>query len=126
MAMHHCERQPTLTAPPLSNSYCFLPPAPTSTAAVPPALASSQALNWNSLGMEDYLFEANKCVREVDDVLRSIQDHVSRTRAILAQWQHDLMFERKDGRVGQLGGKGGEARRQVGCLWGNAHAWQQG
>ena len=59
-----------------------------------------QVLNWNSHNMDDFLFEAMQLVKEVDGVLKAIQDNVAKTRAILAQWQKDLMFDRKDGRVG--------------------------
>jgi hypothetical protein len=50
--------------------------------------------------MEDYLFEAMQLVKEVDGVLKAIQDNVAKTRGILQHWQRDLMFDRKEGRVG--------------------------
>ena len=49
--------------------------------------------------MDDFLFAATHLVKQVDDVLLSIKDNVARMQAILGQWQHDLMFERKVGEV---------------------------
>lgn len=61
--------------------------------------------------MDDYLFEAMQLVKEVDGVLKSIQDNVAKTRAILGQWQKDLMFDRKEGRVRRGGWAESRMRR---------------
>lgn len=58
-----------------------------------------QVLNWNSHSVDDYLFEATQLVKDVDGMLKAIQDNVTKTRSILQQWQRDLMFDRKEGRV---------------------------
>lgn len=64
-----------------------------------PASPPSQALTWNSGSLDAYLAEATQLVREVDGLLRCIKDAVGQAQGILARWQHDVMFERKEGRV---------------------------
>lgn len=49
--------------------------------------------------MDEFLGEASSLVTAVDGVLTSIKQNVAKTRTILASWQRDLIFERKEGRV---------------------------
>ena len=64
-----------------------------------PPLPLPQALTWNSSSLADYLAEASQLVKELDGLLASIKDAVGRSQGTLQQWQHDVMFERKEGRV---------------------------
>lgn len=38
-------------------------------------------------------------VKELDGLLQSIKNAVGQSQGILLRWQHDVMFERKEGRV---------------------------
>lgn len=49
--------------------------------------------------MDEFLGEAGALVTRVDSVLSAVKDNVTSMRALLASWQRDLLFERKEGRV---------------------------
>eukprot|EP00854_Cymbomonas_tetramitiformis_P010885 gene10885-12880_t len=56
-------------------------------------------LNWNSLKIEDYIVTVMSMLKELHEVLILIKGNVSKTEEILAKWEADVMFARKDGRV---------------------------
>ena len=56
-------------------------------------------LTWNSTDLDAYLAEAGRLVRDVDGLLACIKGTVGQAQGILQQWQRDVMFERKEGRV---------------------------
>ena len=58
-----------------------------------------QALTWNSGILDAYLSEATQLVKDLDSLLLCIKDAVGQSQGILQQWQRDVMFERKEGRV---------------------------
>lgn len=61
--------------------------------------AALQSVAWNSGGLDTYLTEAGQLVRELDGLLSCIKGTVAQAQGILQQWQRDVMFERKEGRV---------------------------
>lgn len=66
---------------------------------LPSACPCLQVLAWNSTDLDAYLTEAGRLVREVDGLLACIKGTVGQAQGILEQWQRDVMFERKEGRV---------------------------
>jgi dynein heavy chain len=50
--------------------------------------------------IDAYIREVMESVRDVDLVLSTIKDNVAATRALLKTWEKNLMFERKEGKVG--------------------------
>jgi len=64
-----------------------------------PASPALQSVAWNSGGLDTYLAEAGQLVRELDGLLSCIKGTVTQSQGILQQWQRDVMFERKEGRV---------------------------
>lgn len=50
--------------------------------------------------IDQYIKDGMVLVKEVDDVLTTIKDNVKATQAILKTWEKNLMFDRKEGKVG--------------------------
>ncbi|PNW78281.1 hypothetical protein CHLRE_09g403800v5 [Chlamydomonas reinhardtii] len=56
-------------------------------------------LNWKCAEIDTYIKECMELVKDVDLVLNTIKDNVKATQGILAMWEKNLMFERKDGKT---------------------------
>lgn len=56
-------------------------------------------LNWKSESIDGYIRECMELVKDVDLVLTTIKDNVKATQTILALWEKNLMFERKDSKT---------------------------
>ncbi|CAG9462750.1 unnamed protein product [Pedinophyceae sp. YPF-701] len=56
-------------------------------------------LNWNSHKIDDYISEVMSMVRELQNILNTIKGNVAKTSEILARWEADVMFVRKEGKV---------------------------
>ena len=61
-----------------------------------------QSVAWNSDGLDAYLTEAGQLVRDLDGLLSCIKGTVAQAQGILQQWQRDVMFERREGRVARF------------------------
>lgn len=58
-----------------------------------------QGLNWNAHHIDDYIGEATALVQDAAKSLGTLQRNTATVRAMLKQWQTELMFERKEGKV---------------------------
>ena len=53
-------------------------------------------LNWNSHKIDDYIQEVMALVKDLDAVLKNIKGNVQKTRMLLAGWEKDELFRRKE------------------------------
>ena len=53
-------------------------------------------LTWNSYKIDDYLQELMALVKDLDKILKTVKGNVSRTQSIIANWQENPIFSRKE------------------------------
>ena len=59
-----------------------------------------QGLTWNTHHIDDYIMEATSSVYSASTILRVLQSNEAKMHAILKAWRTNVMFERKEQKVG--------------------------